>query len=266
MPRTLLPVFAKTPLDLSPEPKEDFSFLTNERHTYEDFRAALDNIPGSREYLMSYVKPEEGYSFYDDIGNQIMSQAGHNHSGASVVGLAWQYKNLLNDWDGWVKGAKMHYAKKAYKETQLERSQTRPFAHTMLHKKVIIYYYKSDEEKLAEVDAKILDKAVALKAELSLSYSPEEIIEMMIDLMAEFEKETADADAAIVKEQFESRLEVLEHHDKFPSRWDDYGKGSLKSQLFNSIYGITPAMYEVMEERRPGFKQRIKAIIAASKN
>lgn len=266
MPRTLLPVFAKTPLELSPEPKEDFSFLREERNTYEDFRAALDSIPGSREYLMNYVKPEEGYSFYDDMGNQIMSAAGNSHSGASVVGLAWQYKNLLNDWDGWVKGAKIHYAKKAYKEAQLERSQTWPFAHTMLHKKVIIDYYKGDKAKLAEVDAKILDKAVALKAELSLSYSPEEMMVMMKELITEFEKETADADAAIVKENFESRLKVLEHHDNFPSRWDDYGKGSLKSQLFNSIYGITPAMYEAMEERRPGFKKRIQEVIAASKN
>ena len=266
MSRTLLPVFAKTPLELSQEPKEDFSFLTEERNTYEDFRAALDSIPGSREYLINYVKPEEGYSFYDDMGNQIMSAADNSHSGGSVVGLAWQYKNLLNDWDGWVKGAKIHYAKKAYKEAQLEQSQTWPFAHTMLHKKVIIDYYKSDKAKLAEVDAKILDKAVAFKAELSLSYSPDEVVEMMKELITEFEKETADAEAKGVKEQFESRLKVLEHHDKFPSRWDDYGKGSLKSQLFNSIYGITPAMYEAMEARRPGFKDRIQTIIAASKN
>ena len=264
--RTLLPVFSKTPIDLGPEPKEDFSFLSELRSKYEDFRDALDSVPGSREYLMNYVKPDNGNTFYDEIGNMIISRAGNGNSGNSVVALAWNYKNLLNDWDGWVKGAKIHQAKKAYKEAQLERSQTWPFSHTMLHRKVIIDYYNSDKDKLAEVDAKILGKAIALKAELSLPYSPEEIVEMMTELAAEFEKETADAEADRVKEQFESRLEVLEHHDKFPSRWDDYGKGSLKSALFNSIYGITPAMYQEMEKRRPGFTDRILAIIAASKS
>jgi len=264
--RTLLPVFSKTPLDLSPVPKEDFSFLSDLRTKYEDFRDALDSVPGSREYLMNYVKPDNGNTFYDDIGNQIMSKAGNGNSGSSVVALAWNYKNLLNDWDGWVKGAKIHQAKKAYNENQLERSQTWPFAHTMLHRKVIVEHYNSDKDKLAEVDAKILDKAVALKAELSLSYSPEEILDMMNELIDEIKNDDAEAEADRVKEQFESRLTVLEHHDKFPSRWDDYGKGSLKSYLFNSIYDITPAMYQEMEKRRPGFTDRILAVIAASKS
>ena len=265
MPRTLLPVFAKTCYGITEERKEDFSFLTESRHTYESFRAALDSIPGSREYLMNY-KQQGGFNFYDDMGNQIMSAAEGNHSGASVVALAWQYKNLLNNWNGWVEEAKIHQLKKAYKESQLELSQTWPFAHMMLERDVVIKHYKGNEEKLAQVNAKILGKATTLKTELSLPYSPEEIVDMMNDLIAEFEKEAADSKAKGIKDDFENRLKVLEHHDDFPSRWNDYGKGSLKSHLFNSIYGITPAMYEEMEKRRPGFTDRILAIIEASKN
>jgi hypothetical protein len=264
MPRTLLPVFAKTCYDITEEPKENFSFLPDDmRYKYEDFRSALDSVPGSREYLMNYVKPEGGSTFYDDIGNQIMSAAGSHHSGASVVALGWQYKNLLNDWNGWVKGAKEHYAKKEYTNLQLERPQTWPFAHALAEKECASLYY--DSEAVAKADKKILSVIVELKGSLSLPYEPEEIVSMMTDLVAEFEDEATRAEVARAKEHYESRIEVLEHHDKFPDRWNDFGKGSLKSHLFGSIHGITSGMYETMETRRPGYKQRIQAIIA-SKN
>jgi hypothetical protein len=262
MPRTLLPVFYKTCYDVTEEPKENFSFLPDERYNYEDFHAALDSVPGSREYLMNY-KPEGGSAFYDEIGNQIMSAAGSHHSGASVVALAWQYKNLLNDWNGWVKGAKTHYAKKAYTDSQLERPQTWPFAHALAEKECASLYY--DSEAVAKADEKILSVATKLKASLSLPYEINEVVSMMTDLVAEFEDEATKAEVARAKEQYEGRLEVLEHHDKFPDRWNDFGKGSLKSHLFGSINGITSGMYETMETRRPGYKQRIQAIIA-SKN
>lgn len=265
MPRTLLPVFAKTCYDITEEPKENFSFLPDDiRYKYEDFRAALDSVPGSREYLMNYVKPEGGSTFYDDMGNQIMSAAGSHHSGASVVALAWQYKNLLNDWNGWTKGAKEHYAKKVYKDLQLERPQTWPLAHVLAEKNCILLYNDADPA-LAKVNEKILSIATELKASLSLPYEPEEVVAMMSDLVAEFEDEATRAEIDRAKEYYEGRLEVLEHHDKFPDRWNDFGKGSLKSHLFGSITGISSGMYEAMEKRRPGYKQRIQAIIA-SKN
>ena len=262
MPRTLLPVFAKTHLDLAEEPKEDFSFIPDERYKYEDFRDALDSVPGSREYLMNYVKPENGSTFYDDMGNQIMSAAGSHHSGASVVALAWQYKNLLNDWNGWVEGAKRHYAKKAYKESQLERPQTWPLAHLLAEKDCTLLY-GHPEPALTKVNEKILSVATELKASLSLPYEPEVIIEMMTELVAEFEDEATRVEVARAKEYYEGRLEVLEHHDKFPDRWNDFGKGSLKSHLFGGINGISSGMYDEMERRRPGYKQRIEAIIAS---
>lgn len=265
MARTLLPVFAKTLLELTEEPKEDFSFLTGDaRYNYETFRAALDSIPGSREYLMNYVQPAGGHTFYDDMGNQIMSKAGSHHSGHSVVALAWQYKILLNDWNKWVKDIKMNKANVTYKENQLERWQTLPFAHVAMEKESISLYSQPEEE-MAKADAKILTVVADLKAKLSLPYEPQVIIEMMNDLVAEFEKEAADALEARAKEEFESRLMVLEHHEDHPKRWNDHGKGSLTSYMFGSIYDITPRMYEEMESRRPGFTDRILAIIEASK-
>lgn len=263
MPRTLLPVFSKTCFSITEERKEDFSFLpADTRNDYEAFRNALDSVRGSREYLMNYVK-QEGSSFYDEIGNQIMSRAGDHHSGASVVALAWQYKNLLNDWKGWVEAAKTHYAKKEYTDSQLERPQTWPFAHALADKECASLYY--DSEAVAKAEKKILSVATELKDSLSLPYEPEVVIEMMADLVAEFEDEATQVEVARAKEQYESRIDVLEHHDDFPDRWNDFGKGSLKSHLFGGIHGITSGMYEIMEARRPGYKQRIEAIIA-SKN
>ena len=263
MPRTLLPVFSKTCFSITEELKEDFSFIPDEtRYKYEGFRAALDSIPGSREYLMNYVKPEGGFTFYDDMGNQIMSAAGSDHSGASVVALGWQYKNLLNDWKGWVEAAKIHYAKKEYKESQLERPQTWPLAHVLAEKDSILLYNDADPA-LAKVNEKILSVATELKTSLSLPYEPEVVIEMMTDLIREFEEEATRVEVARAKEYYEGRLEVLEHHDKFPDRWNDFGKGSLKSHLFGGINGISSGMYDEMERRRPGYKQRIEAIIAS---
>ena len=114
---------------------------------------------------------------------------------------------------------------------------------------------------VAKAEKKILSVAVELKASLSLPYELEEIISMMTDLVAEFNDEATRAEVARAKEHYEGRLEVLEHHDKFPDRWNDFGKGSLKSHLFGSIYDIRPGMYEAMEKRRPGYTQRIQAII-----
>ena len=260
MPRTLLPVFAKTCYGITEERKEDFSFLpADTRYDYEAFRAALDSVPGSREYLKNYTS--EGSSFYDEIGNQLMSRAGDHHSGASVVGLAWAYKALLNDWNGWVENAKIHQLKKKYKESQLERPQTWAFAHAMDNKNIILKYETDYEARVAEADKKIVGIVEALKAELSLPYSNEVMINMMNDLVAEFKKDANDAAEEDAKQHFEARIDVLENHDTFPVRWNDAGSGSLRSGLFGSIYEISPAMYQEMEKRRPGYKQRIQAII-----
>lgn len=261
MPRTLLPVFANTCYGIREERKEDFRFLTDP-HDYEAFRAALDSVPGSRDYLMN---KSEGSSFYDEIGKKILSRAGDHHSGASVVGLAWTYKSLLNDWNGWVENAKIYQLKKAYKDKQLERPQTWAFAHAMDYKNTILKYYTDYQDRVAEADKKILGIVEVIKADLSLPYSNEVIINMMNELVSEFKKNAFEAAEAEAKEHFEALLEVLENHDKYPRRWDDAGEGSLTSGLFGSIYNITPAMYEVMEKRSPGFKERIMFVIAESK-
>jgi len=150
-----------------------------------------------------------------------------------------------------------------YKERQLERKQTWEYASAVKDRKAILKYYPDYKERCKRGDEKILGIVSKLKAELSLAYSHEVIAKMMDDLVAEFELDARLAAIEEDKRRFEQAIQILENHDNFPARWDDAGKGSLRSGLFGSIYDITPAMYEEMENRRPGFTDRILAVIDA---
>jgi hypothetical protein len=245
MSRTLLPVFSKYSLGLNldaKEPAEDFSFLHNDRRDYEMFRDALDRIPGSREYLKDYERPEKGLSFFDPMGNKIMCAAGGHHSGASAAGLGWSYKLLLNDWDGWVKNVKLNQAKRQYKDAQIERPSTWQFANSM-----------TEEGKKKGIDA--------LRSEFNLSYSDEEIALMVRELITEWNENSRLQILEEEEDRFNDRILVLEHHHKYPQRWDDCGEGQLKSHLFGSIHGITEAMFVAMEKKHPDYRAHIRNII-----
>jgi hypothetical protein len=247
MSRTLLPVFSKYSLDLNldaKEPVEDFSFLkdASTRYDYETFRAGLDGIPGSREYLKSYEVPEGSHSFFDPMGNKIMCAAGSHHSGASATGLGWSYKNLLNDWDGWVKAVKLSQAKRQYKDAQIERPSTWQYANST-----------SEEGKKRGLDS--------LRAQFNLTYSDEEMAAMLDELITEFNENSRLETLHTEKERFNDRIAVLEHHYKNPTRWDDCGEGELKSSLFGSVHGITEPMFVAMEKKHPGYRAHIREII-----
>ena len=245
MSRTLLPVFSKysIPLNLdAKEPVEDFSFMRQERSDYERFRAGLDSIPGSREYLKAYKAPEESPAFHDYMGIQIMCAAGNHHNGASATCLGFQYKFLLTDWDSWVKAVKMREAKDAYHLAQLKRPSTWQFANA-----------QTDEEQKKAIKS--------IRIEFSLSYSDEEIATMLCELIDEFNEDMRVQMIKEEKERFDNSISLLEHHYKHPMRWNDYGDGQLKSALFGSIYGITEPMFVAMEKKHPGYRNHISDIM-----
>lgn len=245
MVRTLLPVFSKYSLGLNldaKEPTENFSFMRDdERYDYEAFRAGLDDIPGSREYLKSYERPEEGY-FFDPMGTKIMCAAGDHHSGASAVFIGLQYKALLNDWDGWVKAVKLRQAEEGYKKAQLERASTWQFSHAT-----------TDEGRMHSIKN--------LCAEFSLTYSDEEVKKMIEELIQEFDENYRKEQLKLGEEYFNGRIKVLEHHYKYPERWDDAGKGRLTSALFGSIHSITEDMFVAMEKKYPDYRSHIGQLI-----
>jgi hypothetical protein len=245
MTRTLLPVFSKYSLGLNldaKEPVETFAFLDDsERYDYEKFRSALDSIPGSREYLKSYEVPEGKHSFFDSIGNKIMCAAGDHHSGSSASELGWRYKELLNDWDGWVKRVKLHQAKDNYKNAQLERPSTWQFANA-----------STDEGRKMGIQS--------LRNEFSLPYSDEEIAVMLHELISEFNEDRRLAIIHEEEDRFNERINILEHHYKYPERWND--SGQLSSSLFGSIHSITEPMFAAMEKKHPYYRSHIRNILA----
>jgi hypothetical protein len=241
MTRTLLPVFNKYSLGFNldaKEPMENFSFLHNDRLDYEAFRDCLDGIPGSREYLKSYKVPEGEHAFCDNMGHMIMCGAGANHSGASAVSLGFQYKFLLNDWDSWVKAVKMREAKNAYTAAQLERPSTWQFAHS-----------STKDERASAIEN--------LRTNFFLTYSDEEIEQMLTELIVEFDENTRMKDLKDEEERFQSRIKILEHHYKYPERWNDHGVGNLNSALFGSIYDITEKMIVAVEKKIPDYRSHI---------
>lgn len=264
--RVLLPVFDKYVKAFNVDKKEapeDFSFLSTEstRVDYEMFRKALDKIPGSREYLKNYVCPENERTFCDSIGNQLMMNAGDHHSGSSVRGLAWTYKQILNDWDGWVLNTKMFLAKKMYAAKQLTREDTWGYDHAVCKKNSLSKIYKDDANMLQELDNAISNAVQLLREKFYLIQTDEEICELMDSLIDEFTMNSRNDVIEREMNEFDAKIELLEHHYKYPTRWDDYGSGMLKSALFGSIYGITESMYAEMERRHPGYRKTIQALM-----
>jgi hypothetical protein len=260
--RVLLPIYERYVNVFGVEKKEtpeDFSFMHNDSQEYEMFRKALDEIPGSRDYLKNYVYKEN--SFSDPIGSQLMTKAGEHHSGSSVRALAWTYKQILNDWDGWVLTKKIYYSKKLYEKRQLSREDTWEYDRAVCKKNSHSSVYRGHSKNLQELDDAIQVAIENLRTKFSLIYTNAEICQLMDDLINEFEinsrKEMYERD----KREFDDKIELLEHHYEHPTRWEDYGKGMLKSSLFGSIYGITEPMYAVMETRHPGYRQHIRYLM-----
>jgi hypothetical protein len=124
MPKTLLPIWSEYKKSLNLDKKEvaeTFHFISDveERRDYELAKKALDSITGSREWLKSYVTPEDEMPFFDGMGPRVMTAFGSHHSGESAIELGLNYKYILNNWDKFVFDTKVYYAKRAYYSRQL---------------------------------------------------------------------------------------------------------------------------------------------------
>jgi hypothetical protein len=183
MSRTLLPVFKRWKSSAgieSLEVNETFHWIPNEdqRYNYEMARSALDNNPGSRDYLKSYNSPGNGANFMDPMGFKLLADFGGHHSGASATLLAYSYKNILNDWDGFVLDTKRYYAKLEYNKTQLTNNDIRA--------------YKSLGDYNAgnlAIDCEI----IALKKEFLIQYDVSTVKMMLDDLINEKNDEALQA-------------------------------------------------------------------------
>ena len=240
MPRTLLPVFNKYALskglDIQEEP-ETFNWMKKQdQYDLEMAKAALDNLPGSREWLKDYtfVEGESAHPFCNGFGPRLLSDFGIHHSGASATRLAWNYKGILNNWNGFVYMVKHSYLKDEYKARQLTKTD-------------IATYGKSIQ---------------GMKEAFKLPYDDDTTRAMLSDLEAEIlAEEWARMDKAKA-DKLAARINVLKHHYAFPDRWFD-GPGG--SALAGSPDDISSEVMTEMTKIYSDYPSHIKLVLEAFK-
>lgn len=242
MPRTLLPTWNeyKQHDSYTAEPFENFDWMTDdERYDYEMARKGLNTIPGSREWLKTYIATKGTPSFYEGLGSAIMSSFGPHHSGASCTYLGWMYKYALNNWDTFVQDVKRRQERHIYDNTQLTPND--------------VFSYKDNRDNEFQMNAEM----AALRKSFNITCD-DTMMKAMLDAL--IEEHTADyikEQNRLEKEYYESRIEILKHHYQFPHRWNDNPGGS---SLFGSLLDISPKMMAEMEAIYPGYTEHIEAM------
>jgi len=242
--RTLLPPWSKYQINSDLKKKEapeTFEWISDPEIRYDYYlaKAALDSLPGSREYLKTYACDEPGESFCDPIGLPLLEAFGSHHSGASVTLLAWTYKFLLNNWDDFVLNTKTGLARRIYDQKQITDEE--------------ISNYISSLEGFSHKMSYLHD----LQEQYKLPYALETIKDMLDMVVEEREKDQLERLEKEKKRIFEGRLGVLKHHYNHPSRWKDCSNGST---LFGSPFNVTEQMIQVMERTYADYRQHIRSI------
>ena len=253
MSRTLLPLFNvfKTLVDIyKKEEPETFEWLpTDIRRDYDLAKNALDNIPGSREWLKAHTYEEDdGLPFCTPMGEQIMTAFGPHHSGSTATRLGWNYKALLNDWDSFVVKSKESLAREEYDKQQLTSTDIQSF---------LRLNYKGTPISSLLVDTRdnLVKKEVErLRAFFNIHHDYETTYTMLVELGEEKSKDAVAQEEQARRKHFETRISILKHHYMHPSRWNDTDYGS---SLFGSINNITEEMIIEMEQFHPNYRSHL---------
>jgi hypothetical protein len=256
MSRTLLPIWEEYKLTISEtlEKKEDPETFEWIQSNYlvkdcEDMRRVLDKVDGSREWLKKYEATEEDHRFLTGLGPKILANLGSWHTNPSATKALWNYKKFLMNWDDSVLKIKTFQAKADYDEKQLTADDIRRFC--------MLQDIQSGDMATVTLGNDMDTLLTQLIEKFSITYDRSIIPEMFKKLNAQFKEEERKAAEEYDKQEFESRIYLLVHHFKFPSRWNDTKEGS---SLFGSIYRITEEMFVEMEKRYPGYRDHIRGI------
>ena len=233
----------------SSEPRPATFGDDSSRTYYEDCRDALAGIEGAKEWLKNYVKPEEGLSFDDEIGNQI--KLGNGHSGASYYSMLWSYKYLLNNWDDWVLKQKERDAMDQYRHMSLEPYV---FVHLVLDTQELL---KGVAPSIYKTKEGVLERASAIGLE---GKSIQEIHDICLVIMKDNEEIRAKEEAEFKERRHHDLIEALVFKYKHPIRWFDTAHGSTIFPI-NPSY-ITERAYVEMEAKYPGYRSHIEAIFS----
>ena len=224
------------------EEMENFDWLPSEwdKFAYVDCRQALDGVEGSREWLKTYVRSKEEYSFSCEMSNSLVALMRTGHSGASFTGLMWSYKNLLNDWDTWVFLTKKHHYRREYKQRQIEQ---------MTCFRLLQLFEDKKDQELKEQCAM---HGLARDSTWELS----DIIKTILDDNRVIGEEDAREDAERAHRELIGSLEFLY---KTPCRWFDSRFGCSLRPGHPS--NITARAMADMEDKYPGYRKHISQVL-----
>ena len=244
------PVFSEAAGLNEKEAPETFEWMTafHSQADYEDMRQALDNVPGSRDYLRS-LKPTDSHD--GPIVNALCDalENGSNHSGASFSCLVGSYRHALRDWDDFVLAQKERIIRGYYRGRQIKPDRLRWFLtdtyHTfgMTEAETIV-------KNMAEHNVTFSDESVPTTwADLKAITNP---------LMTEFRLQKEAEEAKAAESLFKERITRLEFNLQHPCRWffcAANGEG-------NPRYCITDQEKAAMEAKHPGYGSHIDKVCA----
>jgi hypothetical protein len=229
-----------------------FSSKSN-RLYFEDCRAALEKVEGSKEWLKAYVGVEEGsgeFNFRDKIGKQILLHEGH--SGSSWCGIMWSYKALLNDWDGWVLANKEHDALWQYKGIQAP-----DFVFSRLRGDTGALFAGKSGGNWGPTEEGVKNFA----AQWGFQGTLEEIGDMAVAIYLENEERNERERMRRAEEQHRDLVEGVKFKYQHPVRWFDTLSGS--NILPRTPHEVTGRAIQEMQEKHPEYKQHLQRVSAA---
>ena len=239
------------------EPVENFDWIPSEsdKFYYNDLRAALDAVEGSREWLKDYVydKNKEPYPYSCEIGEKVSKAMSGGHSGASGSAILSCYRSALKDWDTFVFKTKEHVGLKAYKEQQIPLWKVRS-----LLDKCHIWISTEDEEMRVFLQNMLFTECAKLcltgmhvpEIRATLCYIEKDLTIIQL----EDDKKKAEQD----HQDLMGSIEFLYEH---PIRWFDTPQGcSLRP---GHPKNITKRAIAEMEAKFPGYNQHIENVLVA---
>lgn len=252
------PVFAEAIGVNKKEPVENFGWMPSEsdKMAYEDLRAALDKVEGSREWLKNYTKKNDEYLFHDEIGSKVSKAVTSDHSAASFTGLMWCYKRALNDWDNFVFKAKEYQGLREFKAQQVPLWKIRNILSDC--NEWLAAQGRDDTEKVDALKTKIITDCA------SLCITGMHVLEIrlnLLELQDDLEEINYQEEMKKAEDRHLDLMGSIEFLYKNPIRWFDTPSGCSLNPCHPTH--ITKRAMTEMEGKFPGYKKHIENVLLA---
>lgn len=251
------PAFAEATGVNKKEPMENFDWIPSEsdKFYYNDMRAALDSVEGSRAWLKDYVfdKKRESYPYNSEIGQKLIQAMSKKHSGASCSAIITYYKAALNDWDTFVFKTKKYQGRKEFKEQQIPLWKVRS-----LMDKCHVWLINDDKEMRPFLEEKLFTECAKLcLAGMGVVEIRATLVFIERDLM-EIQLEEEKQKAEVEHTDLMGSIEFLYEN---PIRWFDTPSGCSLRPVHPTR--ITKRAMAEMEAKFPGYDKHIENVLVA---